>query len=150
MGWLPLSGRQTGDLVELLSLFPTLAGLAGLRVPPRCPIPSFHMELCREGRNLLKLFEGRGEEEEPHVRGNPRELIAYSQYPCPFASTSVQGEIMITNASLVAQSVKNLPIVQEPLGSIPRSGRSPGEQKGNPLQYSCLENPMDRTARQRP
>ena len=28
--------------------------------------------------------------------------------------------------------------------SIPRSGRSPGEGHGNPLQYSCLENPMDR------
>ena len=27
--------------------------------------------------------------------------------------------------------------------SIPRSGRSPGEGNGNPLQYSCLENPMD-------
>ena len=29
------------------------------------------------------------------------------------------------------------------LGSIPESGRSPGEGNGNPLQYSCLENPMD-------
>ena len=29
------------------------------------------------------------------------------------------------------------------LGSIPGSGRSPGEGKGNPLQYSCLENPID-------
>ena len=29
------------------------------------------------------------------------------------------------------------------LGSIPGSGRSPGEGSGNPLQYSCLENPMD-------
>ena len=29
------------------------------------------------------------------------------------------------------------------LGSIPRSGRSSGEGNGNPLQYSCLENPMD-------
>ena len=32
------------------------------------------------------------------------------------------------------------------LGSIPVSGRSPGEGNGNPLQYSCLENPMDRGA----
>ena len=32
------------------------------------------------------------------------------------------------------------------LGSIPGSGRSPGEGKGNPLQYSCLENSMDRGA----
>ena len=31
-------------------------------------------------------------------------------------------------------------------GLIPGSGRSPGEGKGNPLQYSCLENPMDRGA----
>ena len=28
-------------------------------------------------------------------------------------------------------------------GSIPGLGRSPGEGNGNPLQYSCLENPMD-------
>ena len=32
------------------------------------------------------------------------------------------------------------------LGSIPGSGRSPGEENGNPLQYSCLENSMDRGA----
>ena len=32
------------------------------------------------------------------------------------------------------------------LGSIPGSVRSPGEGNGNPLQYSCLENPMDRGA----
>ena len=32
------------------------------------------------------------------------------------------------------------------LGSIPRSGRSPGEGNGNPLQYSYLENPMERGA----
>ena len=31
----------------------------------------------------------------------------------------------------------------EDLGLIPGSGRSPGEGNGNPLQYSCLENPMD-------
>ena len=29
------------------------------------------------------------------------------------------------------------------LSLIPESGRSPGEESGNPLQYSCLENPMD-------
>ena len=34
----------------------------------------------------------------------------------------------------------------EDLGSIPWSGRSPGEGNGNPLQYSCLEDPMDREA----
>ena len=34
------------------------------------------------------------------------------------------------------------------LGSIPGLGRSPGEENGNSLQYSCLENPTDRGARQ--
>ena len=33
------------------------------------------------------------------------------------------------------------------LGSVPESGRSPGEGNGNPLQYLCLKNPMDRGAR---
>ena len=32
------------------------------------------------------------------------------------------------------------------MGSVPGLGRSPGEGNGNPLQYSCLENPMDRKA----
>ena len=32
------------------------------------------------------------------------------------------------------------------MGLIPGSGRSPGEGNGNPLQYSCWENPMDREA----
>ena len=36
------------------------------------------------------------------------------------------------------------------LGLVPGSGRSPGEGNGNPLQYSCLENPMDRGAWQAP
>ena len=42
--------------------------------------------------------------------------------------------------------VKNLPGNAGDSGSIPGSGRSPGEGNGNPLQYSCLENPMDRGA----
>ena len=39
--------------------------------------------------------------------------------------------------------VKNLPANAGDVDSIPGSGRSPGEGNGNPLQYSCLENPMD-------
>ena len=42
--------------------------------------------------------------------------------------------------------VKNLPAHAGDAGSIPGLGRSPGEGNGNPLQYSCLENPMDRGA----
>ena len=40
--------------------------------------------------------------------------------------------------------VKNLPAKAGDAGSIPGLGRSPGEENGNPLQYSCLEIPMDR------
>ena len=52
-------------------------------------------------------------------------------------------------ASQVAQLVKNLPANAgdtRDVGSIPGSGRSSGEGNGNPLQYFCLGNPMDRRA----
>jgi len=42
--------------------------------------------------------------------------------------------------------VKNLPANAGDAGSIPRSGRPLGEVNGNPLQYFCLGNPMDRRA----
>ena len=48
--------------------------------------------------------------------------------------------------SLVAHSVKNLHAMQKDLGQTPGSGRSPVGGHGNPLQYSYLENPMDRGA----
>ena len=40
--------------------------------------------------------------------------------------------------------VKNEPVSAGDVGLIPGLGRSPREGNGNPLQYSCLENPMDR------
>ena len=53
--------------------------------------------------------------------------------------------LYVTRESLVAQLVKNLPALQETwVQSL--LGRYPGEENGNPLQYSCLENPRDRGA----
>ena len=55
----------------------------------------------------------------------------------------------VKRASQVALVVKNPPTNAEDLGdfgSIPGWGRSPGVGNGNPLQYSCLENPRDREA----
>ena len=49
----------------------------------------------------------------------------------------------INKTSQVAQTVKRLAYNVGDLGSIPESGRYSGEGNGNPLQYSCLENPMD-------
>ena len=45
-----------------------------------------------------------------------------------------------------SSTVKNPLANAEHMGLIPASGRSPGEGNGNPLQYSCLENPVDRGA----
>ena len=52
-----------------------------------------------------------------------------------------------SRAFQVALAVMNLPANAgdiRDMGSISGSGRSPGEGNGNPLQYSCLGNPMDR------
>ena len=52
-------------------------------------------------------------------------------------------------ASQLALVLKNLPANAgdiRNLGSIPELGRSPGEENGNPFQYSYLKNPMDRGA----
>ena len=46
-------------------------------------------------------------------------------------------------AALAAQVVKNLPAGAGDLGLTSGSGRSPGEGNGYPLQYSCLENPIE-------
>ena len=66
-------------------------------------------------------------------RGKPREDDAYEE-PVKFPDGSV---------------VKNLPVSAgdpEDAGSIPGVGRSPGGGHGDPLQCSCLRNPMDRGA----
>ena len=62
-----------------------------------------------------------------HFRANSLYLFTYKQ-------------------SLIAQSVKILPAMQEIWVQFLGWEESPGEGNGNPLQYSCLENPMDRGA----
>ena len=52
----------------------------------------------------------------------------------------------VEGTSLVAQTVKASAYNVGDQGSIPGMGRSPGVGNGNPLQYSCLENPRDRGA----
>ena len=47
------------------------------------------------------------------------------------------GGTMVKNPPAIAGDARDV-------GSIPGSGRSPGEGNGSPLQYSCLENSMDR------
>ena len=51
---------------------------------------------------------------------------------------------MTNQTVIMAQAVKNLPEMEEDEDSVPGLRRSPGRGNGNPLLYSCLENPMDR------
>ena len=65
-------------------------------------------------------------------------LNTLSAVPFAFLGTS-QAVLMVKNLPASAGDARNS-------GSIPRLGRSPGAGNGNPLQYSCLKNPMDRGA----
>ena len=56
------------------------------------------------------------------------------------------GLAYITSASQMAPVIRNPIANAGDTGSIPGSGRSPEREHGDPLQYSCLENPMDRGA----
>ena len=61
----------------------------------------------------------------------------------------VASGLEVGGACQVALVVKNPPANatdMKDMGSIPGPGKSPGEEPSNPLQYSCLENPMDREA----
>ena len=62
---------------------------------------------------------------------------------CTAGGVRTGGVTMKNGASLTAQVVKNPPALQNTPGLIPGLGRSPGEGKGYPLQYSGLENSMD-------
>ena len=57
--------------------------------------------------------------------------------PLTWGTCASQAELVVKNLSANAGDIRDM-------GLIPRSGRSPGEGNGNPLQYSCLKNPMDR------
>ena len=53
---------------------------------------------------------------------------------------------MVLEVKNLTESIDSKESMQETLSSIPGLGRCPGEGNGNPLQYSCLEYPMDRGA----
>ena len=87
-----------------------------------------------------------------HSRASPEPRLLHLLslfFPFPHVGPSPQQDSSPRlSSSLVAQTVKNLPAI-EPAGDpglIPGSERSPGEGNGNPLQYACLENYMDRGA----
>ena len=60
-------------------------------------------------------------------------------YECSFVLGAHPGSTVVKNLPANAENARDV-------GSIPRSGRPPGVGNGNPLQYACLKNPMDRGA----
>ena len=72
--------------------------------------------------------------------------INIKQSPCQQETCRCNRDLMTKWGFPGDSGVKNAPANTGDLGSIPRSGRSPGEENGYPLQYSCPENPMDRGA----
>ena len=74
-------------------------------------------------------------------------LILPSLTPSYLTDIYLLGTYYMQRASQAVLVVKNPPANAGGLGSIPGLGRSPGGGHGNPLQYPCLENPMDGGAR---
>ena len=81
-----------------------------------------------------------------HKRHGFDPWISWGWTPAVYPNINFYTWVASLWASLVAQMVKNPPAMQETQGFIPGLGRPPRGEHGNPLQYSCLENPMDRGA----
>ena len=91
-----------------------------------------------------------------HRKGRSRSILSI-WWPVPAKEPHSQKSwppwyiflLLLIRASQVVLVVQNLPVNAgdiRNIGSIPGWGRSPGEGHGNPLQYLCLQNPMDRGA----
>ena len=72
-------------------------------------------------------------------------VIKPQETPCSQASTP-KTRVLCGKLSPITISLREGVNLQLQLIKIPGSGKSPGEGNGNPLQYSCLENPLDRGA----
>ena len=100
------------------------------------------MEFSRQKYWSGLLFPILGDLPNPGVKSVSLLLSHVQGYRYHLSKFHIYVLVYCIGISLVAQTVKRL----GDLGSSPGSGRSPGEGNGNPLQYSCLENSMDREA----
>ena len=101
------------------------------------------MSACNAGD--LGSIPGSGRSDFPHSLTHSSSIWFFMLVLCEFLVTMCR----LIRASQAALAVKNPPANEGDLrdsGSIPVSGRCPGVGHGNPLKYSCLENPMDRGA----
>ena len=105
--------------------------------------------------SLLSIGEGNGNPLQCSCLENPRDGGAWWSAIYGVAQSPTRLKRLSSSSSSREDSSIWLPWYSEDKasacnagdpGSIPGLGRSPGEGNGNPLQYSCLENPMDRGA----
>ena len=81
-----------------------------------------------------------GEKEEGEVGGAYEKVVCRPFiWPCRLCWRAFQVVLVVKNPPGNAGDIRDL-------GSITGSGRSPGRRRGNPLQYSCLKDPVDRGA----
>ena len=105
-------------------------------------LEKWHRGTCLQSTNSNRHREEKygqqGEEWGWDELGDWDSLVWMNYHPVPAKSAF--------GAAQVALVVKNPPANAGDMGLIPGLGRSPGGRNGNPLHYSCLENPMDRGA----
>ena len=131
----------------------TRIGRTGIRQQEPSSLPVSRSTLWEEHAGLQESAEARPGEKNsdwPNVVTGPSS-VRPTKMQRVRGTNSSEGKLRCFNeegwASQVALVVKNPPAnagYVRDVGSIPGLGRSPGN--GNPLQYSCLENPMDRGA----
>ena len=81
-----------------------------------------------------------------HVRKQQKDILRHAQVVYPYHTLPESNYLPPYSRQLKNESNKESACNAGEIGWIPGSGRSPGEGNGNPLQYSYLENPMDRRA----
>ena len=121
----------------LQGIIPTQGSNPGL---PYCRQILYHLSHCKPLNYILKRSQGQSS------LGGLKPPIFWLTAEDSSCSPSLACTIT-REASRVALVVKKSPAnVERDLGLISGSGRSPGGGNGNPLQYSCLENPISRVA----
>ena len=117
------------------------------------PVPSptpqllhgFHCDYANIWSVVLFRSNNSLQRKSPDNSGNVNQYVEASPLVCPIYKLLSEGgkqpllPLVVKNLSANVGDVKDV-------GSMPELGRSPGERNGNPLQYSWLENPMDRGA----
>ena len=114
-----------------------------------CPPTHSHTDSEEKEEVTMDTSENRPENEVPEPPMPIADQVSNDDRPEGNAEDEEKKEVNIQATywgGWVAQKVKILPANAGDAGSIPALGRSLGEGNGNPLQCSCLENPVDREA----